>query len=119
MKNYAEDLDRIRSYYDDLHSMSSDAERHAMGLTYAHGFESGYEFAVFDVHVQADPQFETTYRRLEAECLVDGWGGSQCRRLYEEWRAAGRPADVESFIRLDDPWLSVDQEPGKQAQNAF
>lgn len=43
--------------------------------------------------------FYAAYGRLSRRGLCDSPGGAECSRVLREWTAAGRPADVESFIR--------------------
>lgn len=44
-------------------------------------------------------EFYWVWRRLACEGACDGVGGSQYLRVRDEWENAGRPADIDSFIR--------------------
>lgn len=43
--------------------------------------------------------FRETYKRLAAVGACDEPGGVEYHRVRQEWIAAGRPKDIEEFIR--------------------
>jgi len=48
---------------------------------------------------EAEQRFYAAWKRCARLSQCDAWGGAECRRVYREWIAAGRPALVVSFIR--------------------
>ncbi len=46
-----------------------------------------------------DGLFYETYNRLSTVGVCDGAGGMECRRVYREWLKAGKPQDIEAFIK--------------------
>lgn len=44
-------------------------------------------------------EFATVWRRVSATSGCDGWGSTECHRVHSEWRRAGYPRPIESFIR--------------------
>ena len=56
--------------------------------------------------------FERAWLRLERWGRCDAWGGAECRRVYGEWLAAGKPFPAAAFIAaaanlrpVNRPWL--------------
>jgi hypothetical protein len=45
------------------------------------------------------PAFFGAYQKLAAEGQCDGSDDQEYRRVLEEWLAAGRPSDVEAFVK--------------------
>jgi hypothetical protein len=66
-----------------------------------------------------DEQFRFTWEAVEETGGCDGWDGCECRRVYAEWIAAGRPPEIASFIReaanrpVDSPFWVLRQPPQK------
>jgi hypothetical protein len=44
--------------------------------------------------------FWQAWKRLERWGRCDGWGGAECRRVYREWLAAGKPFPAAAFIAV-------------------
>jgi len=43
-------------------------------------------------------QFDKTWTHLANQGRVDGFGGSQYRRVKQEWIDAGQPENIHTFI---------------------
>ncbi len=50
-------------------------------------------------------EFETAYEELSQVGACDSPGGAEYRRVKHEWVEAGRPADVQRFIRVRANWV--------------
>jgi hypothetical protein len=46
-----------------------------------------------------NPRFKRAWVGLSKISQCDALGSMECRRVYAEWVAAGRPASVYTFIR--------------------
>lgn len=43
-------------------------------------------------------QFRRAYEQLAETGKCDSWGGGESERVWQEWLAAGKPADLTEFI---------------------
>jgi hypothetical protein len=42
--------------------------------------------------------FRHYWKYMSDQGWCDGWGGAECLRMWREWRRAGYPRDVRTFI---------------------
>lgn len=62
-----------------------------------------------------EQQFWDAYERLAEQGTCDSPGGMEYRRVFKEWQAFGRPADIESFIAVSANWHPFG--PGREQWN--
>jgi hypothetical protein len=62
------------------------------------GIEHQHEEILMDVRTDED-RFHLAYERLASEGHCDSAGGMEYKRVRRQWEEAGRPEDIDSFIK--------------------
>ena len=55
--------------------------------------------------MKTNSDFLEAYERLAEDGKCDDPGGMECQRVFGEWELAGRPSDIDSFIRIRANWI--------------
>lgn len=57
---------------------------------------------------RADKRFAEAYDRLAEDGVCDSWGGLESDRVFRQWLAAGKPDEIDGFIRQHaNDWGSI------------